>query len=686
MSYITNSSKIKDNYIYPFAKLSSNVQQKDKIITAQSDNITAPNFNSTAPDIDLALPDIDINMPDIEPIESNIIDVEKLTEIYENNPKEILNEFGDFNDADKKKLNSLINNKKDLKAFLTILNHKNLNKDDAIAAMKKVNKKSSDGLSGYFSRAINVIKKVFTDGIPEAIELAKSEKGYYSKHLSDNMEEIRKIRDDFSSDGLADCADLFVNNEDIKNYGMHFITKDEIAGKKLYDENSVLKAIEKMAQNPKDAELFRNNAIELESIKDENGYIRYKGSTIVDVDTKMIENKDLQPTMMKTAYKSDMNDEYLLGITDNLVQNPEMDYALNAFLDCKDVNGNDKFSAENLFAQTSYMVDKKPETIQTYCNNTLELAQYPNISGDDIVTAAETVTNYPQSKESVYVSLYSNAQKINANNSCCTDNTETNRKTDNYQTIPIPNPQTAQYPKPQDNSVAPSENKQDVVSNQVIKSQKQETTQKSAALSDPIVNKKEKNKQKTNSNNNYLKNTTSKLSQQKLQPEAETKTKEEIKKEETKQAKQEISQYLYKKYGASGDLILKKLEENPAFLSIIEKYGNNKEIIVSLIKNPTSITKITSMSPSITTDQLATFVKLCTSTEKTDTVIKLIQNFGPQKALRLAEKADCSNKHKDILDVLDKHTIKLENKKEKIENIIDNNTPKRHIDNVESSG
>lgn len=685
MSYITNSSKIKDNYIYPFAKLSSNVQQKDKIITAQSDNITAPNFDSTAPDVDLALPDIDINMPDIEPIESNIIDIESLAEIYKNNPKEVLNEFEFFDDADKEQLNSLINNKKDLNAFLTILNHENLNKDDIIAAMKKVDESTNDGIAGSFTRAINVIKKVCTDGISEAIELAKSEKGYYSKHLSDNMDEIRKIRDDFSSDGLADCADLFVNNEDIKNYGMHFITKDEIAGKKLYDENSVLKAIETMAQNPKDAELFRNNAIELESIKDENGDIRYKGSTIVDVDTKMIENKDLQPTMMKTAYKSDMNDEYLLGITDNLVQNPEMDYALNAFLDCKDVNGNDKFSAEKLFAQTSYMVDKKPEMIQAYCNNTLELAQYSNISGDDIVTAAETVTNYPQSKESVYSFLYSNALNSNANNSCGTDNTEINRKTNNYQTIPIPNPQTAQYPKPQDNSVAPSENKQDVVSNHV-QSNKQETTQKSAALSDPIVNKKEKNKQKTNSNNNYLKNTTSKLSQQKLQPEAETKTKEEIKKEETKQAKQEISQYLYKKYGASSDLILKKLEENPAFLSIIEKYGNNKEIIVSLIKNPNSITKITSMSPSITTDQLATFVKLCTSTEKTDTVIKLIQNFGPQKALRLAEKADYSKKHKDILDVLDNHTIKLENKKEEIKNIIDNNTPKRHIDNVEPSG
>ena len=674
MSYITNSSKIKDNYIYPFAKQPSNRQQKDNGISPEIYTQSLPDIGLTIPDMGMAMPDFETETYNIEQIKPDIIDIESLTEIYENNPKEILKEFDIFDDTDKEQLNSLINNKKDLNAFLTILNHENLNKDDIIAAMKKVDENTNDGIAGSFTRAINVIKKAYKDGISEAIELAKSEKGYYSTHLSDNMAEIRKIRDDFSSDGLADCADLFVNNEDIKNYGMHFITKDEIAGKKLYDENSVLKAIETMAQNPKDAELFRNNAIELESIKDENGYIRYKGSTIVDVDTKMIENKDLQPTMMKTAYKSDMNDEYLLGITDNLVQNPEMDYALNAFLDCKDVNGNDKFSAENLFAQTSYMVDKEPETIQTYCNNTLELAQYPNISGDDIVTAAETVTNYPQSKESVYSSLYSNAQKINANNSCGTDNTEINRKSNNYQTIPIPNPQTAQYPKPQENSVAQSENKQDVVSNQVIKSQKQETTQKSAALSDPIVNKKEKKSQKTNSSNNYLKNSTSKLPQQKLQPEAETKTKEEIKREETKQAKQEISQYLYQKYGASGDLILKKLEENPAFLSIIEKYGNNKEIIVSLIKNPTSITKITSMSPSITTDQLATFLKLCTNTEKTDTVIKLIQNFGPQKALRLAEKADCSNKHKDMLDVLDNHTIKLENKKETIESIIDNNT------------
>ena len=635
------------------------------------------------PDNDFALPDIKRELFDIKQIHPDIIDIEKLTEIYENNPKDILNELDFFDDNDKEFLNALIHNKKDLSAFLNILNNENLNKDDIIAAMKKVDEKTTDGIDGCVSIIMNVIKKAYKDGLSEAVELAKGEKVYYSKHLSNNMDEIRKIREDFSSEGLVDCADLFINNEEIKNYGMHFITKDEIAGKKLYDENSVLKAIETMAQNPKDAELFRNNAIELENIKDENGDIRYKGSTIVDVDTKMIENKDLQPTMMKTAYKSDMNDEYLLGITDNLVQNPEMDYALNAFLDCKDVNGNDKFSAENLFAQTSYMVDKKPETIQTYCNNTLELAQYPNISGDDIVTAAETVTNYPQSKESVYSSLYSNSQN-SSNNNPNNNSAVTTHKTNRQQTIPIQNQQTTQYPQTQDNTDTASKNPPDIVSNQMQKSKKQETAQKSATVSNPIVNKKEKDKPKTNTNNNYSKNTTSKPHPQTLQTEAETKTKEEIKKEETKQAKQEISQYLYKKYGASSDLILKKLEENPAFLSIIEKYGNNKAIIVSLIKNPNSITKITSMSPSITTDQLATFLKLCTNTEKTDTIIKLIQSFGPQKALRLAEKANYSNNHKDILDILDKNTLKLENKKETIESIIDNNTTKQPAYNTDS--
>ena len=678
MSYFQRSSQIKDNYIYPFATQTSKSPQTDSPLAKQVNNLILP-------DNDFALPDIKRELFDIKQIHPDIIDIEKLTEIYENNPKDFLYELDFFDDNDKEFLNALINNKKDLSAFLNILNNENLNKDYIIAAMKKVDEKTTDGIDGCVSRIMNVIKKAYKDGLSEAVELAKGEKVYYSKHLSNNMDEIRKIREDFSSEGLVECADLFVNNEDIKNYGMHFITKDEIAGKKLYDENSVLKASETMAQNPKDAELFRNNAIELENIKDENGYIRYKGSTIVDVDTKMIENKDLQPTMMKTAYKSDMNDEYLLGITDNLVQNPEMDYALNAFLDCKDVNGNDKFSAKNLYSQTSYMVDKKPDTIQAYCNNTLELAQHPNINGDDIVTAAETVTNYPQTKQSVLSDLYSNSQN-SSNNNPNNNSAVTTHKTNRQQTIPIQNQQTTQYPQTQDNTDTPSKNPPDIVSNQMQKSKKQETAQKSATVSNPIVNKKEKDKDKpkTNTNNNYSKNTTSKPHPQTLQTEAETKTKEEIKKEETKQAKQEISQYLYKKYGASSDLILKKLEENPAFLSIIEKYGNNKAIIVSLIKNPNSITKITSMSPSITTDQLATFLKLCTNTEKTDTIIKLIQSFGPQKALRLAEKANYSNNHKDILDILDKNTLKLENKKETIESIIDNNTTKQPAYNTDS--
>lgn len=686
MSYIQNSSKIKNNSVYPFATNTLVKTQKDNGLSGFVNNITMPDISS-------AMPDIDLNISDIEQIQSNFIDIEKLTEIYQTNPKEILNEFDFFDDEDKKQLSSLINNKKDLNAFLTIANHESLNKDDIVAAMQKVDEKSSKGLSGTITRATNVVKKAITDGIPEAIELAKSEKIYYSKQLSNNMDEVRKVRNDFSSEGLVDCADLFVSNEEIKNYAMHFVTKDEIAGKKLYDEDSVLKAIGIMAQSPEDAELFRNNAIELESIKDENGKIRYKGSTIVDVDAKMVEYKDLQPTMMKTAHKSDMNDEFLLGITDNLVQNPEMDYALNAFLDCKDSNGNDLFSARNLYTQSSYMVDKNQETIQKYCNNTLDLTQYPNVSGDDIVAAAGAVTNYPQSKQQVHSVLCSKSQNPN-NNSVNSNNKAA--KHNILHTIPIQSPQPVQPTQNTSNNNIIEENKDVVLHPQTQKTEKSKTTSQASAASNPINKKEEKTAKQNINNNSHLKNTISqKITQVKtkskgeneIENKIENRIENEIKnsKEQETQTKQELSQYLYKKYGASGDLIMQKLEKNPAFLSIIEKYGNNKEIIVSLIQNPNSINKITSMSPSITTDQLASFIKLCTSTEKTDTILKLIQNFGPQKALRLAEKASYSDNHKDILGILNQNTLKLENKKEQIENIIDNNLSDSPIHNLKAA-
>ena len=88
--------------------------------------------------------------------------------------------------------------------------------------------------------------------------------------------------------------------------------------------------------------------------------------------------EELKSTMIHTAQKGDMTDNFLIGITDNLVENPEMQDALDIFLNLKDNDGKDRFSAKNIFDQSGYMVDKNAETIVSYTGETLYLSKYGN--------------------------------------------------------------------------------------------------------------------------------------------------------------------------------------------------------------------------------------------------------------------------------------------------------------------
>ncbi len=433
------------------------------------------------------------------------------------------------------------------------------------------------------------------------------------------MEEIREKREDFSSDGLANIADRVTQNKDLKEPTMHFVEQEEFAGKKLYTEDDVSTAVEVMYERPREIKNFVANAKELESIKDENGHVKYKGSTIINVDVKMIENKELQPTIMKTAKKLDMNDEFLLGITDNLVINPEMNKALNSFLDCKDKDGNDRFSAKNLFTQSNYMVDKNAETIATYQTNTLDLASHDKLSGDNITSISANITDHPEIKDSVYKQIYN----------------------DNYTGDQVTN-----YA-----SSAANENKNSATSGS-NSSGYNSTSHGSNTASNPIANSGS--------------NTKDAISKDIL-----AKAGINLSSGESGYSKQELSRYFYRKFGSSGDMILRKLEDNPAFVEMLKKYGNNKEILSALIKDPTLVNKITRLSASITVDQLGKIVKLCSSTEKTEILLKSIQQFGPQKAIMMAEKTSSSTENKEILTVLNKNTIDSDEKKQQIEKVQD---------------
>lgn len=525
--------------------------------------------------------------------EKRDFNIKELVKKYKKNPSEILDQLGiNFTNEEKAELKTLLKDKKSLNSFLEIAQEGSLNGKDILEGMKKIKDFKP---SGFFKRIGNTIKTLFKEGVSEAAKLAKSETVYYSEKLSGNMGEIREERKDFSSEGVADVAQAVTDKPEIKDNTMHFVQKDQVQGKKLYTEEDVKDAVDVMVKNPKDADKFTNNAVELETIKDKNGIGKYTGKTIINVGKKMTKYEELRLTMLKAAQKSDMNDDYLIGITDNLVVNPDMKEALNTLLDKKDENDKDRFSAANIYDQTTYMVNKDIDKIETYVKNTIDLADNKKLSGDDIVSISGKVTDDPSIKNDVCSQL-NDAKSSGSEKVAYSNNSK--QTSDTYSTSPFRKSKEA-YQLLSKNSLA---------------SKKTQNTQN----------------------------------------EIYTRT--------------ELLKYLYKEFGTVSGKILQKLEENPAFIQLLKKYGSNKDIIFALVNNPSLINKITRMSASITTEQLGKLIKQCTNTEKTEFILASVAEFGPSKAITMAEQTTKLNDNSKILDILNDNTSDSITKKEKIEN------------------
>ncbi len=543
-------------------------------------------------------------------------DIDELVKKYKDDPLKVLEVLGiDYTDEQIEELKSIINDKKSLKSFLEIVKQDNLSASDIFAGIKKA---ATQKTSGIFSRIKNVITTAIEEGIEEAFNLAQSEQVYKASKLGSNMNDIREEREDFSSEGVANIAQTIVDTPEIKENTMHFVTKNENDGKKLYTEEDVTKATEIMAQNPQDANLFTSNAVELESIKDDNNNIKYKGSTIINVDEKMIQNKDLQSTMLNTAKKKDMTDNYLVGITDNLVENPDMKKALDEFLNMKDDKGNDRFSALNILNQTDYMADKNINIIDDYLNNTKELAIYDKLSGDNIVSISGNITDKPEIKNEVLTLI--ETQSVNGNevekyaeSALVNNNNEQTQK--EYTKSNTINTQTA---------TNPIINNKSITNNVEIKSAT-EPEEKIFATTTTINGKV------------YDRNL--------------------------------VQNALYRKFGTSAEGILQNLEKDPRFIETIKKYGNQKVILDSIINQPGLVEKLMRSLRSVSTDDLANMLPLCTNSTMTEALIKLTSKYGATKAVSMLTEAKNNNTIDQILAILDNGTIDTSTKKTKIENI-----------------
>lgn len=578
------------------------------------------------------------------------IDISELTKKYTKNPIGVISELGiKFNEKEINELKLILTDKKELKSFLNLIKENSaLKTADILTAMQNVKEYKP---KNFFKRVGNVIKTAFTDGIGEAYELAKSETVYYADKLGKNMNEVRTERQDFSSTTVVDISDTMTKQPETKENVMHFVVKENKDGSKLYTEQDVLQARTIIVNNINDADEFTANAAELESIQDTKGNIKYKGSTIINVDEKMIKNKDVKTTMFKVALKSDMTDEYLINTTSNLAQNHHMAAAIETLVTAKDHNGKDRFSAQSVSNESNYLKDKTEVFCNNYNDNVKEISRYNHVNGDDVLSITHTATERPEIKKSIINTLKNTNKTSEQLREAVSKLAE-----ENY--------------KKQDNSRQNYEN----ITNEA-------KINKSTATTNAETSREETsfNKQKTvtapieKSINRYNRLRYNVLEHNNVSERASIDTKKVIQEPtvingQTYERK-EVLRELTKKFGTSAEKVLSAIEKDPAFIDLMKQYNGNQVIINALVEDPYLITKIKKAGGSLSVNEIADIVKLCTDTTSTEVMLEALQNYSPTEAMKITRQSKIFNLKDDTLNILSKASSSATGKKSELENL-----------------
>lgn len=594
-------------------------QQTVSAVPAQNASSSIQIFNANLPKSQQTT-QVELVKENTQTVQRRNLDISELTDKYEDNPIAVLKELGiEFSDKQIAELEKTLKDKKHLQAFLTIVDKANLNPDDIMAAVKKSKEFKSNNI---FKRGWNVLKTAFTDGFSEAKKLAKSERVYYSEKLSTNMSTIRAEREDFSSEGLANVADICVQEPEIADETMHFVTVKSEPGKHAYTENDVMSAATFMSEKPNEAETFLANAQELESIRDENGRMKYQGSTIIKVDKRMVNNKELQPTMMKTAKKHDMTDEYLDNITYNLEQNPEMQGAIEYSLDAKNTDGTDRFTACSINAESNHLVDKNANYCASYTQNLQELSGYSNLNSEDIVTVANNVTSHPEIKNEIIKQIENG-----------TMSGEEIAEYSNNLTKTTNNTQTA--PKAQSNTISNTNTSTESAA------QTNNTTESTNTGSQP------KQKNATNPVKSLVK---SYAENEQAEESADTRL-TFIDDAEDGNISEANYYRMYNYFGTMTDAILAQIKKDPSFIDVIKACNGDKTIIRAQLENPNLVNKIRSVSR-VSNSELSDILKICTDTSSTNVMLAALESGSVNQAIKTTRQSKITNTKQDALDIL----------------------------------
>ena len=578
------------------------------------------------------------------------IDVDELVKKYKKNPIGVVNELGiDFSDKEVEELKSILTNKKELKSFLKLIEaNQSLKPGDILGAMRNVKEYAPKNL---FGRIGNFFKTLVNEGIDDAIEVAKSETVYYADKLGENMNSVRTERQDFSSDTVVDVSDTMTRQPETKENVMHFVVKENKDGSKLYTEQDVLQARNIIVENIDDANEFTANAAELESIQDNQGNIRYKGSTIITVDEKMIKNKEVKSTMLTVAKKSDMTDEYLINTTSNLAKNHNMADAIEFLATAKDKNGKDKFSAFNVSSESTYLKEKAKEFCDQYTADIKDIVKCSNINGNDAIKITHNTTEHPEIKPQVIEALRNKkntseqvvnyaqqlakkAKNNNSENKTITNTTKTSLQ-DNIKSSSV------------QNNVTTTENNS--AENKSVTAPIQNTFTAAKSFNNVIVNPS--NAFATNSVDSST------------QIEKATVINGQV------YERSDVLNALTKKYGASAEKVLSAIEKDPGFIDLMKQYNGNQVIINALVEDPYLITKIKKAGGSLSINEIADIVKLCTDATSTDVMLEALQNYSPAEAMKITRKSKIFNMKDDALSILSKSGSSVTSKKNQIEEL-----------------
>ena len=334
---------------------------------------------------------------------------------------------------------------------------------------------------------------------------------------------------------------------------------------------------------------YTENISELGEIKDENDNPKYEGTVNVKVAKHMVDEPKAHNAIINTAKKDDMDGKHLLGISSNLVKNPDMIPSYEQLLGTKDSKGNDKFGKEALLNQTNYMVDKSVSEIEKYTGKVLEYAKYDSISGDEATAYGEKVMSDPSSEAAVDAMVETKA----ALSGELTEDTS-----DNSDSADIPNT-TSGF------SLSTVETFTSVTNNNIFKTE-----------NDSV----DSNETEADKKAYYQKLATD--FRAKYGTAADTMIQLCLEKPE----------------------VVKALFTNPnitfeAGMAIIKKYGYNVALLSEIAKNPRNIDKIKFSSASITTPQLVELVKL-SEKRGVDFVVQMIQKYSPSKAITICSSPD----------------------------------------------